>query len=258
MTGYYGLPRRNTDVYDLLLDMSTNMNKLFSNLGLEEPPFSIQTPHPFFYYIERIAKSGATEINMKALNSQLKKAISRTENLQFEHWTQGENLKELQGEISSLKEQMTLYQSQIQEMEKQKRQVEEERKKLRSDLAQLIEQQNELRLVKKQHLDNIMSLISFRDSILMMEGLAESQGEAKLQSAMDSMLKGTANLLEKSQVIILDQMGPFDSSIQTVVDIQETADETLHNTVVSVFRPGYRFNDEMIRPEEVVLYKYKA
>lgn len=255
----HNLDKSKKDVYILLSEMSENINKLFSSLGIQEEKSDLQIPPRLIAMIEALVNSGGMVAeNMEQLNSRLKTAYDKSEEIRLINRAYANNEKDLNREINLNKTELSSLQSQVDEIKQQNCLSEKTCDNLQNELLSLKDKyESDTRSLKRQYLDNIMLLITFRDGILMKEGLAESQGEQKLQSMLASLMIETANILEKNQVIILDQKGVFDSSKQIVVDIVETTEEALQNTIAQVFRPGYSFEDEMIRPQEVVLYKYK-
>jgi len=50
----------------------------------------------------------------------------------------------------------------------------------------------------------------------------------------------------------------FDPSLQRAIGTQDSDAPEKHNAVVSVVRRGFRFRNRLIRPEEVILIKYRA
>lgn len=249
-----------SDIYKLLEEMSENINKLFFSLGIQNKQTSdLQIPPRIIALIESVVNSGGrVSRNLDMLNDKLKMAFEKSEEIRLINWAKDNNLNEVQNDMNQMNQELFKLKSQVEEMRQQKNLAEKACLNLQNELDVLGKKYRiETVMFKKQYLNSLLSLISLRDGLLMKEGLAESQGESKLHSALTAILEETANMLEKNQVTILGEMGNFDSSTQTVVDVQGTDDETLHNTIASVFRPGYRFTDEMIRPQEVVLYKYK-
>lgn len=106
----------------------------------------------------------------------------------------------------------------------------------------------------------IGNLISFRDNQLIKRGLLYEQGEREDSvplRMMESILKETASLLAKSGVEIMEDTGMFSSDRQTIIDTIETEDETLDGMIAEVISPGYCYQGEPLRGQEVIVYKKK-
>lgn len=249
--------RSKQNIYALIKNMSDNMDKLFSNLGIEGGKSYLETSNVLIYFLECVINNGSVLKNIELLNIRLKKAIKKSEDDQLENWNNSKSLEELNNEIQILNSEKFKLQSEIKQIKKIKEQYEKECINLKNELNAVEEKyKNENKTLIKQNMDIVMSIIAFRDSIIMREGLAEGQSENKLKSLLTSLLKETANILNNSHVSILDEKGKFDSSKHIVIDVQQTEDKELHDMVAQVFRPGYKVEDEMIRPEEVILYAY--
>lgn len=50
----------------------------------------------------------------------------------------------------------------------------------------------------------------------------------------------------------------FDPQVQRAVEVEATSDEAAHNSIARVVRRGYVADDKVLRPEEVVVFRYKA
>lgn len=60
--------------------------------------------------------------------------------------------------------------------------------------------------------------------------------------------------LDDLGVRTVEGTGPVDWEQQEAVGTQPTADRALDQTVASSVRPGYRFGDAVVRPQEVIVY----
>jgi GrpE protein len=64
--------------------------------------------------------------------------------------------------------------------------------------------------------------------------------------------------LEDVGVRTLDATGPVDWALQEPVGTEPTAEHALDQTVASSVRPGYRFGDAVVRPQQVIVYVARA
>jgi molecular chaperone GrpE (heat shock protein) len=63
-------------------------------------------------------------------------------------------------------------------------------------------------------------------------------------------------VLEKEGVTPFEDVGSFDCERQQVVDTRPTDDPEQDNLVCATVRPGYRFREQLVRPQEVVVYTF--
>lgn len=247
----------NQDIYTVLENMFENMDKLFSSLDVDEENFNLLTPNLFLQFVEHIINKGTVLKNIKLLNKKLEKAASISKDSRLENWNNSLCIVELNKKIEVLNSNVNTLKQEVLEISKEKKRIALESIELETKLKNIKEEFiEEKKLLKNQNIDTIKSIITFRDSVIMRQGLAESQEESSLKSLLNSLIKETANLLEQNHVEILDGKGSFDNSIHIVVEVKQTDDKDLHDKVAQVFRPGYIFEEEMIRPQEVILYSY--
>jgi len=103
----------------------------------------------------------------------------------------------------------------------------------------------------------ILGMITMRDHLLMKKRWLESYPSdgADTEKLIDSQLDETAKLLKELGVEILEDEGVFDSYCHTVVGTKPTSSEEMVDQIAETSRPGYRFCNEMLRSQEVVLYR---
>ena len=102
----------------------------------------------------------------------------------------------------------------------------------------------------------IRGIISMRDNLLMKKAWAKDCMPQDVNAAklVDSQLLETAKLLTQLGVEILEDTGAFDSKLHTVVQTLPAQSSEQVDTIAETFRPGYRWNGEIIRPQEVILF----
>jgi hypothetical protein len=95
-------------------------------------------------------------------------------------------------------------------------------------------------------------LIKLRDWVL----LAKSGEIASPASVLEGLYRKLGQLLQKEGVTALEAAGPFDEERQQIIETQPTEDPSQDNVVCDTVRPGYLFNGQLVRPQEVILYTY--
>jgi hypothetical protein len=94
-------------------------------------------------------------------------------------------------------------------------------------------------------------LIKLRDWVL----LARSD-ETVSSGVLGELYRKLGRILEQEEIITLEATGEFNYERQEVVDTQITEDPTLDRQIHSTIRPGYLFDEKLIRPQEVIVYTY--
>jgi hypothetical protein len=94
-------------------------------------------------------------------------------------------------------------------------------------------------------------LIKLRDWVL----LARSD-ETVSSGVLGELYRKLGRILEQEKILTLEATGEFNYERQEVVDTQITEDSTLDRQIHSTIRPGYLFNEKLIRPQEVIVYTY--
>ncbi|MEA2174716.1 MAG: hypothetical protein QOD00_2308 [Blastocatellia bacterium] len=95
-------------------------------------------------------------------------------------------------------------------------------------------------------------LIKLRDWVL----LAKSGEIASPASVLEGLYRKLGQLLQKEGLTALEAAGPFDEERQQIIETQPTEDPSQDNVVCDTVRPGYLFNGQLVRPQEVILYTY--
>lgn len=81
----------------------------------------------------------------------------------------------------------------------------------------------------------------------------------EIESILDTLKHEVLEILYRRGVEqIEDSPQYFDPKCQKVVDCEPTLNPDEDNLVVGIRRDGYRFNDLVLRPEEVVIRKYQG
>lgn len=96
-------------------------------------------------------------------------------------------------------------------------------------------------------------LVRLRDSVL----LARDTDQRPAGQVLDDLYRRLGIVLESAGLTLLEAEEQFDDQTQLVVDTRMTLDPRQHHTVATTVRPGYRRDDHLIRPQEVIVYTYK-
>lgn len=93
-------------------------------------------------------------------------------------------------------------------------------------------------------------LIKLSDWVL----LAKAGGTVVQPAVLEEIYRRLTALLAGEGVTALDASGPCDYERQMVVGTQVTDDPALYDHVSSTVRPGYLFHQQLLRPQEVIVY----
>ncbi len=93
-------------------------------------------------------------------------------------------------------------------------------------------------------------LIKLSDWVL----LAKADGTAVQPKVLEEIYRQLTAILAKENVTLLQAKGPCDYERQMVIGTQPTDDPSLNDCVYSTVRPGYLFHQQLIRPQEVIIY----
>lgn len=109
---------------------------------------------------------------------------------------------------------------------------------------------------QQAHLSLIQNLISVSDKLLSQKKWMEEQApeEKNAYKVVNGQLREIARCLKDTGVEMIDDMGVFDSQYQTVVDTRFAQTPEQIDKIAETFRPGYRFQNELLRPQEVILF----
>ena len=101
------------------------------------------------------------------------------------------------------------------------------------------------------------ALMSLRDHLLLAR---PTEGEATVSTVvLDVFYRELGQILAQEQVISLEEVGSqYDQEKQLVIDTQATGDPGQDNIVCKTENPGYQFQDRLLRPQEVIIYKFQA
>jgi len=99
-------------------------------------------------------------------------------------------------------------------------------------------------------------IVALRDTML----LAKPKEGALLISAevLDVFYQELGEILAQENVISLEEVGGrFNQERQRIIATKVTRDPAQHNIVTKSESPGYLFHERLLRPQEVVIYKFQ-
>jgi len=103
---------------------------------------------------------------------------------------------------------------------------------------------------KKELSGTVKKIIKLRDEIF----LARSEENKNFQRFYTIIERQLDTILEIEGVTMIEKTGLFNYKIHKVVDIEITEDNAKNEQIYTTIRPGYLFNDKLIRPQEVIVY----
>jgi molecular chaperone GrpE len=105
-----------------------------------------------------------------------------------------------------------------------------------------------------------MDLILLFDRI---ENIVQDTGQSPITTALLSDVLETLSdelleILYRREIEPINATGTFDPSVQQAIGTQPTAVEAENNQVARVVRRGFRYQDRILRAEEIIVKKYSA
>lgn len=95
-------------------------------------------------------------------------------------------------------------------------------------------------------------VIKLRDWLLLKEAASSDR------ELLGALYRKMGQALQKEGVYALEDGGAFDPEQQQIVETRPTADSAQHDQVASTVRPGYRYRGRLLRPQEVILYRFET
>ncbi len=103
-----------------------------------------------------------------------------------------------------------------------------------------------------------LSLIKYRDQLLYFKDNASAEGNEQMVKLLDNLYRETGRFMRENGVEPLEDNTTFHAEYHVITDTEETEQIDLHDRIASTFRAGYRIDGELIRPQEVVVYRYSS
>jgi len=99
----------------------------------------------------------------------------------------------------------------------------------------------------------LYELIKLRDWLLLAQK-NQPENEVKVLSAIDYEL---GKILQGEGVMTIEETGVFNCDRQKIIATKITNDSQKSDRICYTVRPGYLFKDELIRPQEAIVYLYQ-
>ncbi len=252
-----------SDRYEIMKRVRDHLEELFKLCGIKTSSVKIAPAPALVQFAEKLAQDNALYTYLESLDIQAQRAAAKMKERNLEAWNSKENEKyivELEKQLEqekaqkeAMQERLAQGEAQLQEMRDRLEQESGRMQELEQSLSQEKEQSEQY---KKERLAYIKSLIELRDKLMLRRSWLEDQvpEEVNAKKVVDSQMRELARCLNHLGVEILEADGEFDSRIQTVVETSVTESEELAGKIAETFRPGYRFQDEVLRSQEVVIY----
>ncbi len=257
-----------TDRYIPMQQLRNDLEELFRLCGTQAEPVDIQRAPAPLRLAEKLIRDNALCSYLEGLDAQAKQAVQAMKDRQLDEWNNRQNeerISELEQALEQAQETLeeernrarkALEEEQVQAreaLEQERNRAQETEEKLTRELREEKERSDRYH---KEQLSIIQDLIALRDKLLLRKSWLEDQApeEENAQKVVISQLRETARCLTNLGVEILDAAGAFDNRYQTVVETRPADNAELAGQIAETFRPGYRFQDEVLRPQEVILF----
>lgn len=212
-------------------ELRDRLTELFELCGISPRQVAVEPAPALLLWLEALLPDRSLYGYLDALNCQAEQAVRTMRERNLDYWNAQQNEK--------------LLLQREQELGQLRRQLEEMKSAPPSSPA-----------ADAVQLELIRGVIAMRDNLLMRKRWLQdfSPGEEAATGLVEGQLQETARLLERAGVEIMDQGGPFDSRIHTVVETRAAPDPEQADQIAGTLRPGYSFRGEVIRSQEVILF----
>jgi len=234
--------------YETMKRFQQDLLELFRLCGLEPKPVGIRPAPRAVRLVERLAPDQALYDYLNGLDALTRQAVQEQNDQRLEAWNDRQN--ELR--VAQLTEELEQERARSRELEEKLAARETEGKQSRAPQTG----EPDSGPPDQQVTDFIRDVIAMRDNLLTRKVWLEEQApeEETARKLIQSQLMETARCLTSHGVEILEEGGAFDSWYQTVADTRPTGDASLEGRIADTFRPGYRFQGKVLRPQEVILF----
>lgn len=225
--------------YETMKRLRDHLEELFRLCGMPPKRVKVEPAPALIRLIEKPFQDKALCDYLEGLDTQAELAVREMKDRQLDAWNNQQN----EARIVELE----------QELEQERTQAQEAEEKL---LRELQEEKERGEQYRKERLSAIQDLIALRDKLLLRKSWLEDQAseEENAKKVVDSQLRETARCLTNQGVDILDSGGVFDNQYQTVVETRPAEHAEQDGQIAETFRPGYRFQGEILRSQEVILF----
>ena len=225
--------------YESMKHLRDHLDDLFQLCGVRTERVKVEPAPALIRLLEKLFRDEALCRYLEGLDAQAEQALQAMKERQLDAWNNQQN----ETRIAELEQELEQERTRARETEEtlsQEFQAEKERRKQ----------------CHNEQLSAIRDLIALRDKLLMRKSWLEDQTseEENARKVVDSQLRETARCLTNQGVEILEAGGAFDNRFQTVVETRPAEDVEQGGQIAETFRPGYRFQGEILRSQEVILF----
>lgn len=104
--------------------------------------------------------------------------------------------------------------------------------------------------ITEEPAQSALELIGLRDKLLLLQ-LDEDSGSNEVSHSLYHEL---GKILELENILEIEQYGVFDDAVQKVIELEPTLDPALDRQIYKSLRPGYRIGEQLLRPQDVIVY----
>lgn len=225
--------------YETMKHLRDRLIELFQLCGVPETRVKVSPAPALIRLAEKIVRDDALHSYLEGLDLQAEQAIQEMKDRQLVAWNNQQN----EIRVAELE----------QELEQERTRAQEAEERLSQELQAEKERVEQYR---KEQLSAIQDLIALRDKLLLRKSWLEDQApeEENAQKVVTSQLREIARCLTNQGVEILEAGGTFDNRFQTTVETRPAETAEQDGQIAETFRPGYRFRNEVLRPQEVILF----
>lgn len=225
--------------YLCMIELQQQLMKLFEMCGVKPELIKVtQMPVPLVW-LEKLIQDNQLYDYLENLTDLSAQAVERLKDIKLDAWSNQESERRLDEASQRLEE---LDQELNQSVQ----------------LAGLLKDENEK--LQNQMYQNqrmaVQAIITLRDNLLMKKEWLDSSMPEEVTAAklINGQLQETAKMLEDMGVEIMQDTGPFDSHCHTAVQTRPAEKAEQVDQIAETFRPGYRFRNETLRAQEVIVY----
>lgn len=221
------------DRYQMMLTVRREMDELLTQCGLEPSTIPVRRARLPQRLAEVLGQDQELCGYLNALSLQMEKVSKAMEALRIDLWSMEQDGQRME----ALEQSLAHSQQRCAELEQQLEQV-----------HTVQEPRGQMYI--------IWGLIEIRDRLLMRrEWMVDQElNDVDVIQLMEGQLHETGRLLQAVGVEILNGGGRFDHTFQTVVDTCPAPVSEQVGHIAHTVRPGYRRGQDVLRPQEIVLY----
>lgn len=222
--------------YNFLTELQSSLCKLYEALDYEPENVKLEIPRRLMR-MEKFPNKGSIAEYLGSFISQIESAEKAADNMRLD--------------IRKLKEETKSYKSRISELEDRLKNVPKVVGSGEKKAVPDVQNNSDVHFIKE--------IISLYDNQIIKIDFIKSQSpidDSALRVA-ESFIKEIEALLNKEGVEIINDKGEFSGESQLIVDTKDTEIVELGGTICDTIRVGFRYKDEILRAQEVIVYTHK-